>query len=416
MDASAAPAPVRPKDRITALDVLRGLGVLGILMVNAASFAAPPGAYFNPVAWPFPFEGASYLAWAAVHVFFTGKFVTLFTMLFGVSVFLVGGEREDDDRGRLLRRRLLWLLLFGVIHGALIWYGDILTLYALAGLVFLLMRSFSARRLLVIGVAMSVVGGLLGVGLAYMLRMLIESGQMTAEQLNSGGGSPVALEPAAVAAQMKLYLDGWSGAAQANFKDWTALALMQPLVFGWTTIALMSLGLGLFKSGFLKAQAPAWLYLVLIGIGAACLAYGWATVQGPGQPLDQTDVEMAVFAALTPFVTLGYASVPLLLVKARQVWLRPLAAAGQMAFTNYLSQSLIMTTIFWGGRGELMGQVDRPQLLLIVFGIWALQLVWSPLWLSKFAFGPFEWVWRSLTYGRFVPIGRAEADAAPAGA
>lgn len=406
-----APAPVRPQDRIATLDLLRGLGVLGILAVNATSFAAPPAAYFSPTLWPFPGEGLSAQIWWAMMVFFQGKFVTLFTMLFGISVFLVGGEREDDDRGLLLRRRLFWLLAIGVLHGALIWYGDILTLYALAGFVFLLMRSFSARRLLVIGVVMLVLGGLLGAGFTAMGQGAAAAGKIAPEQMNAAG--PVSLDPAAFAAALEAYRSGWGGAFAQNFKDWTSYVVIMPLLFGWTTIALMSLGLGLFKSGFLKGRAPVWVYLAAVLPGAAALAYTASVAPPANAPANLFSVPVAIAGALTPLVTIAYAAVLILLGKALGGLTRPLAAVGQMAFTNYLTQSLIMTTIFYGGRGGLMGTVDRPELALIVLGVWTLQLVWSPLWLSRFAFGPFEWVWRSLTYGRAVPLSRAKASAVP---
>ena len=113
--------------------------------------------------------------------------------------------------------------------------------------------------------------------------------------------------------------------------------------------------------------------------------------------------------AAESLIALGYASVLILAWKAGAArWLSPLAAAGRMALTNYLAQSAIMTSLFYGGRGlGLMGQVDRPALWIIVLLIWALQLVWSPLWLSRFRMGPAEWVWRSLTYGRAMPIRKA---------
>jgi uncharacterized protein len=402
-------APVRPQDRIATLDLLRGLGVLGILAVNAISFAAPPAAYFNPALWPFPNEGLSEQIGWAVNVFFQGKFVTLFTMLFGVSVFLVGGEREDDDRGRVLRRRLFWLLLIGVLHGSLIWYGDILTLYALVGFVFLLMRSFSARRLLVVGIAMLVAGGLVGVGFTAMGQWALAAGKIPAEQMTGAG--PIPTDPASFAAALEAYRSGWSGALAQNFRDWTSFVWIMPIIFGWTTLALMATGLGLFKAGFLKGRAPAAAYLAAIAAGGAALAYTASVAPSPSEPLNIFSLPVAISAALTPLVTLAYASALILAAKAAGGLLRPLAAVGQMAFTNYLTQSLVMTSIFFGGRGGMIGTVDRPELALIVLGVWALQLVWSPLWLSVFAMGPLEWVWRCLTYGRLVPITRARAGA-----
>jgi uncharacterized protein len=121
--------PVTAGDRHMSLDVLRGLGVMGILAVNAVAFALPMDVYMTPNLSPFSMAGTEGDAWWVVQTFFHYKFVTLFSMLFGVSLLLVGGERSDKPRGALLRRRLGWLTLFGLIHGLLIWYGDILALW-----------------------------------------------------------------------------------------------------------------------------------------------------------------------------------------------------------------------------------------------------------------------------------------------
>jgi uncharacterized protein len=108
---------------------------------------------------------------------------------------------------------------------------------------------------------------------------------------------------------------------------------------------------------------------------------------------------------LSPAVSLAYiAGLVLLLRAGAGKLLSPLAATGRMAFTNYITQSLVMTSIFYGGRGALMGEVDRPGLWALTIAIWILQLIWSSLWLSRFEMGPFEWVWRSLTLGRRVPL------------
>jgi uncharacterized protein len=123
---------------------------------------------------------------------------------------------------------------------------------------------------------------------------------------------------------------------------------------------------------------------------------------------------LAANVGLSIFVSIGYASLLILLVKAgAKLLTAPLAAVGQMAFTNYIAQSLIMTTIFYGGRGfGLWGEVDRVTLWVIVLGVWAAQLIWSPLWLSRFSMGPLEWMWRRLSYGKQVSM----AKQAPASA
>ena len=140
--------------RIHALDAIRGVAVLGILAVNAEAFAGPMAALHNMLAWPFPHQGATALSFWCIDVFFREKFVTLFSMLFGISLFLVGGERDDHTRGRLLRRRLMALFAFALLHGFGVWWGDILSLYAVTGAIMYFCRSWQPRRLIAVGAAL----------------------------------------------------------------------------------------------------------------------------------------------------------------------------------------------------------------------------------------------------------------------
>ena len=168
----------------------------------------------------------------------------------------------------------------------------------------------------------------------------------------------------------------------------------------------MMIGLGLFKTGFLSGALSVRLYRGVVAAGAVALAVvgglTWLDDMAHARMMWTAGVE----GLLNPLIGLGYASVLILMWKAgRAGALRPLAAAGGMALSNYLAQSILMTSLFWGGRGlGLMGQVDRPMLWAVVIGVWTLQLIWSPLWLSRFAMGPAEWVWRCLTYGRRLPM------------
>ena len=157
------PAPVRTTDRIETLDILRGFAVLGILSVNAMAFAWPVMMDPSSVAVPFAMDGGNRIAVWVTEVFFHNKCRTLFSMLFGISIFLVGGESSDAARSRLVRRRLAFLALFGLIHGLALWFGDILLLYAWCGLFMMLARSWPTRTLMWTGLAL--VGGfaLLGV-------------------------------------------------------------------------------------------------------------------------------------------------------------------------------------------------------------------------------------------------------------
>ncbi len=392
-------APVAPKDRIFQLDMLRGWAILGILAVNAMAFAWPIAAE-TATGDVFGHTGAD--AWGAwvTEVFFTDKFRTLFTLLFGVSIFLVGGERSDEARGKLLRTRLMWLGVFGLIHGAAFWYGDILLHYAYCGFIVMLMRSWSAKRLLWTGGLISLLWMVIAVlaplalgalGPEFQEQMAASSPQVTMETLG-----------AAVAAYKASFAAPWI----ENLKAWLMLASLSLFLIP-VTVPLMLLGLGLYKSGFFIGRSPTVLYLVVVVLAGAVLAVdAWASL--PGQDAAALPIAGLDDAAggMAPLITLGYVSALILLTRfGLRVVTGVLVPVGRMAFTNYLTQTLIMASLFylpWGP--QWMGSYDPAALWTVVVGVWVAQLIWSPLWLSVFSNGPLEWVWRSLTYGRLVPI------------
>lgn len=394
--------PVEPKRRIATLDLIRGLAVLGILAVNADGFAATMSAYGNPDLWPFPHEGWTAISKWIVDAFFHQKFITLFSMLFGVSIFLVGGERGDRDRGRLLRRRLFWLAVFALIHGLAIWWGDVLLLYAWSGVFMMFARSWRPRRLFAVGLILF--GLFAALQIAAPLTIGLAPPEQQAELMAQMHPGPERI--AAVRAEIAEAAGSLSGAYRANLQGWLAIQVPSLLAFVFSTVGLMMVGLGLFKTGFFTGARGVGLYIATAAAGGLTLALvawlSWQRLIAGQDRLWEPGVEFL----LNPMISLGYAAVLILIWKAgRAALLAPLAAAGRMAFTNYLTQSIIMTTLFYGGRGfGLMGQVDRPALWGIVIAVWIVQLVWSPLWLSRFSMGPLEWVWRCLTYGRAVPI------------
>ena len=409
-------APVRETDRIKSLDVMRGFAVLGILIVNAAFFAAPWQTSQNPLLPPLDVNDQTLWSWLVMHVFFEFKCITLFSILFGASIYMVGGERSDAERGAVLRRRLFWLLIFGLIHALLIWYGDILFHYALAGFIVLLARSWKARTLLIVGVVLYLLAlGLQFAHLAFAPFManlppeVLEEIQASQARMKALTFAPPEDAVAAdiAAHQGDLVASTWANASQwLQFFVWGALFLLP------RTIGVMMIGMALFKAGFLSGRAPAWVYVLFLLLGAGAIsAIGCQALINwrAGMTFSQLhEGGLAANAALSLFGSLGYAALFVLLVKAGARFLtEPLAAVGRMAFTNYIAQSLIMTTIFQGGRGfGLFGEIDRPTLMAIVLAVWALQLIWSPLWLSRFQMGPLEWVWRRLSYGKPVAIGK----------
>lgn len=397
-------------DRIENLDVLRGLALLGILLVNAAAFAFPPDVSVSIAAPPFaPATLPDWFAAWGVHVLAEGKFVSLFSMLFGISLFLVGGGSPDDPAaraagGRRLLSRLFWLGLFGIAHGALLWFGDILLSYAVAGLLVLPVRHWRGRHLGIAG-AVLISLGLMLYGLPAWLLGQVDPG--LAQQVFAG---PV---PEDLKAQAEAMRGSMGAAAAQGFDFWVERGLGSVLFFAPLTAGLMMVGLGLFKSGFFHGHWQTRSYLAVIGPGAVALVLITAqTLANAAAGYDAVYMMTGGFVpnlALAPLVTLAYAAAIILGLRAGRLglmrqWLEPV---GRLALTNYIGQTLIMTTLFLGWRGlGLYGQVDRAALLGICVAVWVVQVLFSRWYRARYEQGPLEWAWRCLTDYRRYPFGR----------
>jgi len=385
------------KARITLLDSLRGLGVLGILICNVPDFAAPVGMAESVRLWPHGTGADTVSVWFVTQWLFQRKFVSLFSMLFGISIFLVGGERSETAKGAILRKRLMWLLAFGLLHGFAIWYGDVLLSYALAGFAVMLVRSWTPRRLLTVGISIWALFSLLiAVGMAFVI-------------LGPDDAAKHATELTAFKAKAGLAEIQYSGtflqSLVQNAKDRLEL-LPNELIIFFFSFSLMLIGLGSFKTGVFTGQASTRTYVVLTVVGLLALAGTGALLTGVvvnGLSRDWLQATEAFQMATAPLTTLAYVSLMVFAARATGLWSaipRVLAPVGQMAFTNYLTQSLIMTAIFYGGRGlGLHGKVDRPGLALIVVAVWIAQILWSKWWMDRFTMGPLEWLWRRLYRG-----------------
>ena len=397
--------PPKPKQRIQALDVIRGVSILGILAVNADGYAAPIAASLNPARWPFPNAGSTALLYWVMDLFFHDKFVTLFSMLFGVSLFLVGGERTDKQRGRILWRRLAALFGFAMLHGFGIWWGDILSLYACAGAAMTFCRSWRPRTLMLVGALLYAGMALRSFPASIAVHQDHHVGASWGGEATAGS---VSLERARELREtIQEAHASWAGAYRVNTRTYFHQLKGVPSQIP-ATLGLMMVGLALFKLGLLAGKAGTRTYVALLVSGTLALAAEALLLWTKDvRSLPQAG-EHSVELLLAPLVSLAYASGLILILRSGgQRWLSPFSATGRMAFTNYLSQSVIMTSIFYGGRGGLMGQINRGGLWLIVIGVWLLQLVWSSLWLGRFEMGPFEWVWRCITYGKIVPLVKA---------
>jgi uncharacterized protein len=385
--------------RIRSLDVLRGVGVLGMLAIHIQLFAFPSLARWNPTAYG-DLSGLNWWVWLVVALFADGKFITIFAMLLGVSIVMLAGDSGERvvPAWRAHMRRMLVLLILGLLHAHLLWYGDMLVPLALSGTVVFFARRLSAGKLLVLGASVFAVGSLLSFALTW----------------STAQSDPAALaawraqwtpRPEAIALEISQYRGGW--AEQMAHRVPAALdtetSYFVTHLF-WQTAGLMLIGMGFFKAGVLSAVRSRAFYVRMgvfgFGIGVLLNVLGIRRSLATGWDLlDFALVSQQLHYWGNLFVALGWTALVMLL--CQRGWpLRSLAAVGRMALTNYLLQSVICTTIFYGHGLGLFGRVDRAGQLAIVIGIWAFQLLASRAWLGCFTVGPVEWLTRWLVFGR----------------
>lgn len=399
-------------ERILTLDTVRGVAVMGILLLNIIGFAMPGPAYFNPAAYGGD-SGIDLAVYLVNFVLFDGKMRGLFSFLFGASLLLVieRAEAKGESPARVHYARMVWLLVFGLIHCWLIWLGDILNHYAMIGMIAFFFRKARVKTLVGVGLVLLVVQ----LGVAAMLPFTVamaqampgEPGMAEAmESLQQGFGKPSA---AWIAETVAIHRGGWWGIAVQRFADTGFLPLIALFQFGWETLAYMLFGMAGLKSGMLTGSWPRSRYRkwLAIGFGIGIPAYALLAAYMVSSGFDMMAVVTGVWFATVPFrplMIMAWASLIILLVHPGGALTARIAAAGRMAFTNYLATSLICTTLFYGYGFGWFGELSRAEVYLVVFAIWALMLLWSKPWLERFAYGPLEWLWRSLARGKTQPM------------
>ena len=382
--------------------MLRGVALLGILVMNIRSFAMVEAAYFNPLAAG-PLSGVDRAVWWFGEFFANQKFMSIFSMLFGAGMILMYQRRDRQGlrSAGLHYRRMAVLLLVGLFHAYGLWYGDILVSYALCGLFMFLLRKRGPVLLMVLALLFMLVGTLLSVGLGWAI------GQMPA-----GDRAEVMLgfapSHAMTEAEITAYRGGWL--AQMPFRASTSFGV-QTIVFFfwglWRIGAMMLLGMALMKLGVLTAAATSRAYLLLLALGVLVgmpLVGVWLVLY----PLaERTSVSGLFYGSLynywgSAFMALGYiAGVMLLCRHAALARFFALSAVGRMSLTNYLAQTLLCTLLFYGTINPyaLFGRVGLASQLLVVFVVWVVLLALSAFWLRRFRSGPMESLWRRLSYG-----------------
>lgn len=440
--AAATILPVGERERVVAVDVLRGVALLGILTMNVVSFGLPFACYMDPrvpdaVEFQGAFGGLNKVAWAINFYVFDTKMMSIFSMLFGAGLALMG-ERADRraaetgaTKGRFAAvyyRRIGFLALFGLLHAYGLWYGDILFSYAVCGLLLYPLRRLRARWLAAIGIAMIVIGvGLsagAGAGMTYMESQQQRAAavaalpEATEAQKREAEGLTEAVKNMNNVGDSRAQVAQMRGSLPEVLKTnaihaFMMQAMMLPLMVFWRCMGLMLLGMALVKRGMLSGLASkrAYVWMVGIGYGVGLPLTHWAAVDAMATDFRMSRLLLVGWVVAAPasiMMALGHVGVVMLVVKSGAIKgiLARLAAVGRMAMTNYLMQTVICTTIFYGWGFGLFGSLERWQLWGVVLGVWALQLALSPVWLARFRFGPAEWAWRSLTHLRMQPMRR----------
>lgn len=382
-DSPTDSGPVRETGRITSLDLLRGVAVLGILLMNAVSFKFGPAPYFNLSAG----GSETWLDWTVGvfgEIFIDQKFMGLFSLLFGAGIILfIDRASRRGRRGVALN---LWrnalLLLIGILHMAL-WYGDVLTIYAVSSLFLIALRKLSNRALISLGV----VAFALSIGFAALAQYVAGAADASLSGLWTPGELPT---------------EGVEGAIAGVFM----------LGYFLRALGLILVGAGLYRAGFMDGGLPSRTYrliaIVGLAVGLPLAAAGVAVTAADDYSREIAFIGQIPNTLATIPASLGYMSLIILWNnRAESPLKRRLRAVGRMALTNYLTQTVLGVLVLTILLGDAE-YVNRSAILVFIFAVWALQIWWSQAWLSRFLFGPAEWLWRVATYRRGQPLRRAE--------
>ena len=411
--AAPAPRPLEPvaaTERIFTIDVLRGIALFGVLVANVWLWFSGAVFLFPGLRTELHRLTIDSIAFYSIAIFVSGKALSTFSFLFGLG-FAVQMLRAEARGARIVpvySRRLTVLLIFGLVHGILLWYGDILLTYALLGFALLLFRRRTDKTVLVWAIV-----------LVFVLPLVLGSVPLLLHVAGKGPDKPPAERVVEMTRENRDTLalftsDSYPRIVRGNLRMLRDMYI-SPKALG------MFMFLGLFLFGLyagrrrilenperhrrLLHRLVAWgfplgLVGTLAGIALRTVFDVETMIALPWFPLAM----MASMAFGTIPFALAYIAAATLLVQ-QPAWharLKPFGPVGRMALTNYLSQTVMCLTIFYGG--HLVG-VYRPALyLLISLAIFVLQMWWSAWWLARYRFGPMEWVWWSLTYGRAQPM------------
>jgi len=432
-------APVSQTERIVILDSLRGIAILGILLMNIPGFALPDPVIFDPSVLN-EWGTVNFKTWYFIDWFMEGSQRALFSMLFGAGIILFITRQEKKVDGLwptdYFFRRQLWLLVFGLFNAfVLLWFWDILFQYACLGMVAFTFRRLSPKALIIAAVICLLLQTARENVDAYRDRKMIYKGEMIAkkdttvtkltdqqkEDLGAMTGLKEKASQEGKIKKMNKTLNSVRG-GYGGFYEYQSERSFEGEVFytyfgAWDILLFMFLGMAFYKKGILQGQVSAKLYwgMFIGGLGLGLILSYFRL-----QPLidykfnyfDYTkNTSFEFYEISRTFRAIGIFGLIMLLYKSG--WFKWLFAlmrpVGQMAFTNYLMQSLLVGLFFYGIGLGYFGKLQRHEIYYVVAATWALQIIWSHIWLRYFRFGPLEWAWRSLTYWKKQPMRKANS-------
>ena len=418
--------PVVAARRIESLDVLRGVALLGVLLLNILGFGLASVGYYNPLAGMGENKEINYAIWGFVNLFFEGSMRGLYSLLFGAGVvmFTTGiGSKSGLEKGAELHyRRTMFLLLFGMLDAyVLLWTGDILMVYAMAGALLYPLRHVRPRNLIIISSAILLLSTVLFTVSGTVMGDARDAASVVEENPNGNHSQSLLDEAAlwdeskntfeynetAVNEELEIRRGSYGEVASYTAKNVNEkLLFFTPVFMLWDAMGMMILGMAMYRLGILSADRSSSFYArMMVGgftIGLAVNGFELLrAIQTDYDPIVITGYFQSTYQLGRIGMAAGWLGAVMLLCQS-QAWspLRArLAAVGRTALSNYLLHSVICLVLFTGVGFGLVGALERWALYAIVIGIWALQLFLSPWWLNRFAFGPAEWLWRTLTYG-----------------
>jgi uncharacterized protein len=421
--------PVRAGDRIASIDTLRGVALLGILLLNIVAFGLVGSAFGNPIP-DGALTGVNFWTYVSVDVLFEGSMRAIFAMLFGAGVILFTARGDSPAAATsvadLYYRRTILLILFGLLDAfLLLWTGDILYVYGIVGLFLFPLRNVRASRLLTTALVMLAL---------YAATEAFRFQDLTDMQAEAAEAQALLADDQELDDEQQEAIDAWQGElefirptqeaideelALRRSGYFTVLVGQAPEVVKYQTISVRSfyfwdafismvLGMALYKYRVFDASHSYRFYtlMTLFGFAVGLPVNAWEVYRFNVSGYDIFSTIMPTYDAGRLGCAFGYMGLVMLFCKSGILsWLRAsLAAVGRMALTNYLAHSIICALIFTGVGFGLVGELERYQLYYVVAGIWLVQLIVSPLWLRHYRFGPAEWLWRSLTYGARQPM------------